>query len=147
MEHKLKTAAVACAVLSLALFSVGAVKAPWPGLPPITQSDAYKEFLKQPPSNLAKGICILNYFRNTPVVVQYDGIEYPALIAYPIGLAYLLTHYHDEDPATWIKRNCYRTLVQKNIIYLKFPDGSYSAARDVFLEKLDELEKAIPTKS
>lgn len=113
------------------------------GLEPLAESRAYKDFLKKPANDLAKMICILNYFRTAPVVVQYEGIDYPAQLAYPVGLVYLMTNYRGEDPNAWVKKNCYRTLSGNNIIYLKFEDGKVRPARDVLLEKFQELEEAL----
>ena len=107
---------------------------------PLAESDAYQEFLKKPKNNLSKMICILNYFRTAPVMVQYEGIDYTAPFAYPFGLVYLMTNYHDENPEQWTKKNCYRSLLGNTIIYFKFQDGSYHPARDVLIEKFHELE-------
>jgi len=112
------------------------------GLEPVEQSQAYQEFLKKPGNDLAKMICLLNYFSTAPVVVQFDGIDYAPQIAYPIGLVYLMTNYHNEDPERWAKKHCYRSLFGNNIIFLKFRDGSSRPARDVILEKYRELEEA-----
>ncbi len=113
------------------------------GFTPIGQSEAFKQFLKKPRTNLSKLICILNYFWNAPVMVKYEGTEYTTQFAYPFGLTFLLTHYHDEDPAHWIKKNCYRSPMSNTVIYFKFRDGRYRPARDVFLEELANLEKVL----
>jgi hypothetical protein len=112
------------------------------GLEPVAQSQAYQEFLKKPGNDLSKMICLLNYFRTAPVVVRFEGIDYTAQAAYPFGLVYLMTNYHNENPADWAKRHCYRSLFGNNIIFFKFQDGSSRPARDVILEKYQELEEA-----
>ena len=112
------------------------------GLEPVEQSQAYQEFLKKPGNDLAKMICLLNYFRTAPITVQFDGIDYTAQAAYPFGLVYLMTHYRNEDPEQWAKKHCYRSLFGDNIIFFKFQDGSSRAARDVILEKYHELQEA-----
>lgn len=112
------------------------------GLEPVGQSQAYQEFLKKPGNDLAKMICLLNYFRTAPVVVQFDGIDYTAQVAYPFGLVYLMTNYRNEQPVQWAKKHCYRTLFGNNIIFFKFQDGSSRPARDVIIEKYHELEEA-----
>jgi hypothetical protein len=113
------------------------------GLEPVAQSKAFEEFLKKPENDLAKMICILNYLGAAPVVVRYDGIDYTAQAAYPFGLVYLMTNYHNENPEAWARKHCYRSLFGNNIILLKFQDGSFRPARDVILEKYHELEKAL----
>ncbi len=117
------------------------------GLPPFEQSEAYQQYLKQPPSNLAKLLCGLNYFRSAPVMVRYDDIDYSVQFAYPLGLAYLLTHYHDENPVRWIKKHCYRSPTADKIMYFKFPDGSYRPVREVFINTHRLLENAQKKKS
>jgi hypothetical protein len=112
------------------------------GLEPVAQSQAYQEFLKKPGNDLSKMICLLNYLRTAPIVVQYDGIDYTAQAAYPFGLVYLMTNYHNEKPEQWAKRHCYRSLFGNNVILFKFKDGSSRPARDVIIEKYHELEEA-----
>lgn len=112
------------------------------GLEPVAQSKAYQEFLKKLGNDLAKMVCLLNYFRTAPVVIQFDGIDYAPEVAYPIGLVYLMTNYHNEQPEQWARKHCYRTLFGNNIIFLKFQDGSSRPARDVIIEKYHELEEA-----
>jgi hypothetical protein len=112
------------------------------GLQPIGKSQAFQDFLKKPANNFSKLVCILNFMRTTPVKVQYEGIDYSIESAYPIGLVYLMTNYHDEDPEQWVRKNSYRSLFKNQIIYLKLPNGSYVPARDVLIEKFHELEAA-----
>ena len=112
------------------------------GLEPVAQSQAYQEFLKKPANDLSKMVCLLNYFRTAPVVVRFEGIDYTAEAAYPFGLVYLMTNYHNENPEDWAKKHCYRSLFGNNIIFLKFQDGSSRPFRDVVIEKYHELEDA-----
>ena len=112
------------------------------GLEPVAKSQAYQEFLKKPDNDLAKMICILNYFRDAPITVWYEGIEYTTQLAYPVGLVYLMTNYHNENPEQWAKKHCYRSLSGNNIILMKFQDGTSRPVRDVIIEKYHELEEA-----
>jgi hypothetical protein len=111
-------------------------------LQPVEESQAYQDFLKKPSSDLSKMICLLNYFRTAPVIVQFEGTDYTAQAAYPFGLIYLMTNYRNENPEDWAKKHCYRSLFGNNIIFFKFQDGSSRPARDVILEKYHELEEA-----
>lgn len=113
------------------------------GLEPVAQSQAFQEFLKKPGNDLSKMICLLNYFRTSPVVVRFEGIDYTAEAAYPFGLVYLMTNYRNENPEDWARKHCYRSLFGNNIIFFKFQDGSSRPARDVILEKYHELEEAL----
>jgi hypothetical protein len=113
------------------------------GLRPVEQSQAYQEFLKKPENDLSKMICLLNYLRDEPIVVRYEGVDYSAQAAYPFGLVYLMTNYHNENPVEWAKQHCYRSLFSNSIIFFKFQDGSSRPGRDVILEKYHELEVAL----
>ena len=68
----------------LALVLCGGSPGAWgaEGLPPLAQSQAYQDFLKKPVNDFSKMVCVLNYFRTAPVMVQYEGIDYPIQIAY-----------------------------------------------------------------
>ena len=131
-------------VVSFSLISFGTVPLVFgaEGLQPVEQSQAYQEFLKKPANDFSKMICLLNYFRTAPVMVQFDGIDYTAEAAYPFGLVYLMTNYRNEQPEQWAKKHCYRSLFGNNIIFFKFQDGSSRPARDVIIEKYHELEEA-----
>lgn len=108
----------------------------------VEESQAYQDFLKKPSSDLSQMICLLNYFRTAPVIVQFEGTDYTAQAAYPFGLVYLMTNYRNENPEEWAKKHCYRSLFGNNIIFFKFQDGSSRPARDVILEKYHELQEA-----
>lgn len=138
-------------ILSVSVSPVflGAVPVVWSadGLEPVAQSQAFQEFLKKPENDLSKMICLLNYFRTAPVVVRFEGIDYTAEAAYPFGLVYLMTNYHNENPVEWAKKHCYRSPFGNNIIFFKFQDGSSRPARDVILEKYHELEEVLRTRT
>jgi len=147
MKSGLFSRGVAAAFLCLSLmFGPGLARAD-DGLPSFEESEAYQQYLKKPQSNLAKLLCGLNYFRTAPVMVRYDDVDYPVQFAYPLGLTYLLTHYHEEDPVRWIKKNCYRSPTADKIMYFKFPDGSYRPVREIFINMFHLLEKADQKKS
>jgi len=112
------------------------------GLQPLAESQAYQDFLKKPTSDFSKMVCLLNYFRTAPVIVQFEGIDYTPEIAYPVGLVYLMANYHNEKPEHWARKHCYRSIFSNKIIYLKFRDKSSRPARDVIIEKYHELEEA-----
>ena len=112
------------------------------GLRPVDESPSFQDYLKKPPSNLSQLIFALDYFRNEPVMVRFDDVDYPILFAYPLGLVYLLTYYKNEAPEAWIKKNCYRSPTANKIMYFKYPDGSYRQVRETALQLLQELEVA-----
>ena len=137
-----------CAVVALGVFisAVGGVlPVVWgaDGLEPVAQSKAYQEFLKKPRNDLAKMICLLNYFRTAPVMVRFEGVDYTSEAAYPFGLIYLMTNYRGEKPSDWARKHCYRSIFSNSVILFKFQDGSARPSRDVILEKFVELEEAL----
>ena len=147
MKARLFSRGVAATFLGCSLiFGAGLVRGD-EGLAPFEQSEAYQQYLKKPQDNLSKLLCGLNYFRTAPVMVQYDDVDYPVQFCYPLGLAYLLTHYHDEEPVRWIKKNCYRSPTADKIMYFKFPDNSYRPVREIFIDTYRKLEKAQQSKS
>jgi len=111
------------------------------GLQPLAESQAYQDFLKKPVNDFSKMICLLNYFRTAPVIVRFEDIDYTAEFAYPFGLVYLMANYRNEKPEHWARKHCYRSIFSNKIIYFKFQDGSSRPARDVILEKFQELEE------
>lgn len=131
-------------ILGVVFTFCGKVPAVWgeETLPFVEQSEAYKEYLKKPATDFSKMICLLNYFRTAPVIVQFEGIDYTPEFAYPFGLVYLMTNYRNEKPEHWARKHCYRSIFTNKIIYFKFRDGSSRPARDVIIEKFDELEEA-----
>ena len=136
-------------LVSLSLVFCGKVPAALAteGLQPMEQSQAFQDFLKKPATNFSKLVCLLNYMRTAPVMVQYEGIDYSVELAYPIGLVYLMSNYKNENPEQWVRKNSYRSLFKNQIIYLKLPNGSYVPARDVLIEKFHELEAARPVQT
>jgi hypothetical protein len=116
------------------------------GLEPVAQSKAYQEFLKKPGNDLAKMVCLLNYFRTAPVIVRFEGVDYTSEVAYPFGLIYLMTNYRGEKPEAWARKHCYRSIFSNSVILFKFQDGSSRPARDVILDKFVELEEALKTR-
>ncbi len=117
------------------------------GLQPMGESQAFQDFLKKPANDFSEMICLLNYFRTAPVIVQFEGIDYTPEFAYPFGLVYLMTNYRNEKPEHWARKHCYRSIFTNKIIYFKFRDGSSRPARDVIIEKFHELEEAEPKRA
>ncbi len=128
--------------VNLVFFGMASAVPGTEGLQPMAQSQAFQDFLKKPVNNFSKLVCVLNYMRTVPFMVQYDGIDYAMQIAYPVALAYLMTNYHNEDPEAWVRKNTYRSLFHNQIIYFKLQNGRYVPVRDVLLEKFHELEAA-----
>ena len=112
------------------------------GLRPVEESQSFQDYLKKPKTDLSKLIFAIDYYRNEPVMVRFDDVDYPVQFAYPIGLVYLLTYYKNEKPEAWIKKNCYRSPTANKIMYFKYPDGSYREVRETALELIRKLEKA-----
>ena len=114
-----------------------------PPLQPIRETEAYKQFVKKPQSEFNKLIFLMHYYHNGPFTIMLDGVDYTPQFAFPFAQVYLFTHYNGETAEKWIKKHCYRSTIEQNIIYLRFPDGRYEPARDEVLRGLGELEEAM----
>jgi len=110
---------------------------------PIRDTEAYKQFSQKPQNDFSKMIFLMNYYRDAPFSIIFDGSEYSPEFAFPFAQVYLFTHYRNEKAEKWIKKHCYRSIFGQNIIYLRFPNGRYEPARDVILRDLAQLEEAL----
>ena len=108
---------------------------------PIRETEAYRQFTKKPQNDFSKIIFLMNYYRTAPFTIVFDGSDFTPDFAFPFAQIYLFIHYKGEKAAPWIKKNCYRSPVGQNIIYLRFPSGKYKPAKEVILRDLAQLEK------
>lgn len=112
-------------------------------LEPVGETEAFQQFSQENQTDFAKLIFLMNYYHNADFVIVFDGAEYTPQFAFPFAQIYLFTHYRNEEPAKWIKAHCYRSPFLQNIIYFRYPDGSYEVARDVILQGYADLENAL----
>jgi hypothetical protein len=108
-------------------------------LPPFQETPAYQQYQKRPKSELSKILYLMDRFKQAPVIVIYDRVEYESEIALKHAKSYVAKHYHRQDAAEWIRENAYRS-VNGSVIYLKAPDGEKRVLRDVLIEELQKVQ-------
>lgn len=116
-----------------------------PGLPPIQESFAFKQYAFRKPNELSKILYLLDRFKNADYRVLYNGMEYDAVTALKYARQYVSRNYRQENALAWIRSNAYRSNPEASIIYLKLPDLTTRELRDVLLEELRELEELAST--
>ena len=109
-------------------------------LPPLRESKAYRNFLGRPHTELGKITYPIDRFATSKGKVLYAGHLYSAPFSAAIARWYLFYHYRKETAEEWVKSCCYRTLIGGEIIYIKYPDGSFRKGIDVLLGELEALE-------
>lgn len=129
-------------VLVLSFLISGPVFAFQTELPPLQESPAFKQFSKQPQTELAKLIFLLNRFKESKVTVVYDSHSYPAPDAVKKAMNYLKRHYHKETAEYWIRNYCHKTKSGKEIL-LKNSTAETRSALNFALDELKKLETAL----
>ena len=105
---------------------------------PAPQSPAYQQYLKRPKNEMSKLLYLMDRFKQAPLTVIYDRVEYESDIALKHAKSYVAKHYQRQNAAEWIQENAYRSL-HGSVIYVKFPDGEKRVLRDVLIEELNHL--------
>jgi hypothetical protein len=113
------------------------------GLPPLKESNAYQQFKVRPISDFSKLIYLVDRFGSLKIQIKYDGNYFSALFAGRIARWFLQRNYKDEPPHDWIMKWCNQSVPAGNLIWAKMPDGKFRLAREVLLEEMDALEKAM----
>ena len=110
------------------------------GLPPAKESMAYKQYQKQPKSEMAKLNYLFSRFGKAEGQVVYDGHEYEIPEAIKTAKGFLFRRYNKETADYWVKNYCYKSDAG-NIIMFKGKDGSLTPVRDAILKELAVLQK------
>lgn len=121
-------------LISLSLFCLGET-------PSFQQSEAYRQYVHRPRTELSKLVYLLDRFRRADFEITFDAVVYDADFALKFAKKYLAKNYKKEEAARWINIHAYRTPRAGKIIYIKFSDGSSRPLRDMLLEELKALEK------
>ena len=119
------------------------VSAGTPAFPSLRESGAYQQFKLRPVSDLSRLIFLIDRFSDTGVEILYDGSYYKAKFAARIALWFLSTHYKKETPEQWIMRWCNVSVPANNLIWVKLPGGKVRLAREVLMEELKALDRAL----
>ncbi|MDD5218618.1 MAG: hypothetical protein PHN49_11695 [Candidatus Omnitrophica bacterium] len=115
----------------------------YPGIEPLEQSQAFKRYRMQPPSEYTKLIYLINRFSAADIEVIYDGYQYPTRFIAPFARQFLSRNYQRKQTAKdWILKWGNLTVPLGNLVWVKFPDGSVLLARDVLFRELESLALA-----
>ncbi len=117
-------------------------------LPPLRESEAFKQYQKRHQSELSKLIYLIDRYKDTKVQVLYDGAYYDTDIAVRIVRWFLGQNYKNgQTSREWIERYATTTIMYGTPIFFKLPDGTLRLARDLFWEELQALEEAMKQES
>ena len=111
-------------------------------LPPMQESMAFKQFSRQPKSELAKLNYLLTRFQEAEAQVVYDGHHYEVDEAIRLAKTFLYKRYNREPADYWVKKYCYKT-DHGNVILFKTEDGTTNPMRELVLDELVRLNESI----
>lgn len=95
-------------------------------------------------SELSKLLYIINEHKDGDFEVVFDGRHYKAGWGAQFARQYLNRNGSSiEDAETWIKRYCYRSPREGEVILFAYSDGKQVPMRDVFLDSLAQLNGKI----
>lgn len=112
-------------------------------LPPLKESEAYKEYRKRPETELSKILYMIDRFKiEKQTKIYYDGVYYDVPTAAIIARQFLQLNYMDQTAVEWVNEHCTISFFQRKPILIKFPDGTTRLSRRILLQELKDLEKA-----
>jgi hypothetical protein len=110
-------------------------------LSPLEESSAYRQFSRRPSSELTKLLYLIDRFKDTQVIVVYDGANYEAREAARIAKKFLMSNYKKETAEFWVRKYCFRSESANRWILFKAPDGSAGKAGEILLAELELLHR------
>ena len=108
----------------------------------VPECAAFKQFQMRPVSHLSKLLYLIDRFGTLDIQVRYDGHDYSAAFVARLAKWFLARNYNKQEPREWVMRWC-NTSIGGQLIWVRMPNGSYRLAREILLEELDALEKAM----
>lgn len=139
-----KGAMLLCTVVSLVISTAfSGTSSSW--LPPIRESGAYQQFAKRTYSELSKLLYLIDRYKDTAILVIYDGAPYDTAICLRVVRWFLPRYYHNERAEEWVKRYCSTSILFGNPIFVKLPDGTRVLATNFLLEELRTLKEVYET--
>lgn len=121
------------------LLSVHNAEAFNPGLPPLEESAAFKQFMVRPYSSLSILIYLIDRFKEAKIKIVYAGNYFDAPFAANIAKWFLKAKYKGETPEEWIHMWCDTDLFESKPIWVKDADNQFKMSREVLLEELKIL--------
>lgn len=111
--------------------------------PPIQESKAFKQFVLKPTSELSKLIYLIDRFGESKIEVQYEDHYYEAIFVGRVVRMFLAAHYEQQSADYWLSEYAVTSIPSGKPIWLKFPDGSFKRAREVFSGELKALDQTV----
>ncbi len=106
---------------------------------PLQESAAYQKYQNRPANELSKLIFLLDRFNTENTEIRIDGNVYKAEKAFPYGKSYLAQNYKQEKAEDWLRKHCYRTKGDNQIIYIRTQGDDFKPFRDVLIDELSVL--------
>ena len=111
------------------------------GMPPISESKAYRQFLERPFSDLSVLIYLIDRFRETPIEIVYDRHYFPAALAAGVAKWFLAVQYRKETPSQWVRKWCSDSVPGGEPIWVKDGRGAFARSHDVLMNELHNLQE------
>lgn len=118
----------------------------YPGLGPIKESNAYKQYSMRPKSELSKLLYLIDRFGTIDADILYDGIHYRTGWVAGFARVFITRSYHNETAKDWIMKWCNRSVLKGELIWAEFPNKKVQLGREVLLNELKALD-ALPAEA
>jgi hypothetical protein len=115
----------------------------YPGMGPIRESDAYKQFAMRPVTEYSKLLYLIDRFGTIDADILYDGMHYRTGWVAAFARGFLARSYRNEKAADWVMKWCNRGVLKGELIWAEFPNKKLQLGRLVLLDELKGLEAAI----
>ena len=143
MKNPAKVLFVPFLVFSLGALAYTGLAAPEQSLQKVLQSKAYHNFRKRSVSEKSKILYLIDRYQYSGVKIMYNGIYFDSPMAAHVARWFFFRFYKNETVEQWLVKWCHRSVPSGQLIWCKFPDGSFRLSKDVLSEAFAELEQAI----
>lgn len=113
------------------------------GIEILRRTEAYHQFRMRPTSDLSRLIYLIDRFADSDAEILYNGINFRPVFAARIARWFLTRNYKEETPKEWIMKWCNKSVPSGDLIWIHYPDGTYKLGREILLEEIAMLEKAV----
>lgn len=111
-----------------------------PGMPPLEESLAFKQFQRRVYSPLSVLIYLIDRYKEARIKIVYDGNYFDAVFAAGVAKWFLKARYKGETPEQWILRWCDTGIGSGKPIWVQDAYGGFKMSRDVLFDELKLLE-------
>ncbi|MFA6600712.1 MAG: hypothetical protein WC352_01605 [Candidatus Omnitrophota bacterium] len=116
----------------------------YPGLGPIQESEAFKQYVMRPKTELSKLFYLIDRFGAIDADIRYDGIHYRSGWVAAFARMFIPSCYHHESAKDWIMKWCNRGVLKGDLVWVELPNKKLQLAREVLLSELKALEALPP---